>query len=258
MSGFRVDFLVAGTQKGGTTALAHFLNQHPEICLPIQKEAHFFDAADYSESETPSASGERYRKLFPAELKGHLCGDATPVYMYLPEVAGRVWRYNPAMKWIVLLRDPVERAVSHYQMERARGNEPLAFDEAIAAEKKRLQRDRHNRAWNSSARLHSYVARGLYTRQVRRLRRLFGKEAVLILTTGELRHRHEETLQRIYEFLGVQNRDFMPAAEVVFATKNGEAISAGAQAKLRGAFAWEKLKLRWLLGPKQFRSLRGG
>ena len=257
MSGFRVDFLIAGTQKGGTTALAHFLNQHPEICLPTQKEAHFFDAADFPDGETPTASGERYRKLFPADLQGRLYGDATPIYMYLPEVAVRVWRYQPAMKWIVLLRDPVERAMSHYQMERARGNEPLSFDAAIAAENDRLRRDRDNRAWNSSVRLHSYVTRGLYTRQIRRIRQWFGTGAVLILTTGELRHRHEETLRRVYGFLGVVDRDFLPPAEVVFATKDPLPISVELKARMRRRFIWEMWKLRWMLGAERFRSLSG-
>ena len=257
MPGFRVDFLIGGTQKGGTTALAHFLSQHPEICLPTQKEAHFFDAADFPADQTPEAGGERYRKLFPAGWQGRRCGDATPVYMFLPEVARRVWRYNPAMKWIVLLRDPVERAVSHYRMERGRGNEPLPFDEAIAAERGRLRKDRDNRAWNSSMRLHGYAARGLYTRQIRRVRRLFGADAVLVLTTAELRHGHEETLRRVYDFLGVRDRGFVPPAELIFATQGGEAVSEEARAKLRRKFRWEMWKLRWLLGRERFRSLRG-
>ncbi len=258
MPGFQVDFLIAGTQKGGTTALAHFLGQHPEICLPTQKEAHFFDAVDFPENETPEASGARYRTFFPAEIEGRLRGDATPVYMYLPEVARRVWRANPATKWIVLLRDPVARAVSHYQMERGRGNETLPFEEAIAAEKARLRRDQGNRAWNSSVRLHSYVDRGLYTRQIRRVRRLFGADAILILTTEELRCQHEKTLRRVYEFLGVRNHDLVPPAEAVFATKNGEPVPAAARARLRREFVWEGWKLRWLLGVKRSRSLRGG
>ena len=256
--GFRVDFLIGGTQKGGTTALAHFLGQHPEICLPTCKEAHFFDAADYPENETPGAGGERYRTRFPAAAEGRLCGDATPVYMYLPEVTRRVWRYQPGMKWIVLLRDPVERAVSHYRMGRARGHETLSFEEAMAAEAGRLRKDRDNRAWNSSVRLHSYADRGLYSRQLRRLWRWFGKERVLILTTGQLRHQHEETLRRVYKFLGLTNQEFMPPPEVVFATGGGEPVSPEARAKVRRKFRWEKWKLRWMLSAEQFRSLRGG
>ena len=250
---FRVGFVIGGTQKGGTTALAHFLAQHPEICLPTQKEAHFFDTAEFREDR----AGERYRSLFPAGAEGRLCGDATPVYMYLPEVARRVWRYHPEMRWIVLLRDPVERAVSHYRMERGRGNEPLPFAEAVAAEAGRLRRDRANRRWNSSVRLHSYVDRGLYTRQIRRLWRWFGRERVLILTTGELRDRHEETLRRVYDFLGVRDREFMPPAEAVFATAGGEEVPVEARGKVRRRFALERWKLRWMLGAERFRSLRG-
>ncbi len=258
MSGFQVDFLIAGTQKGGTTALAHFLGQHPEICLPKNKEAHFFDDPDFPEDEPPEATLERYRTFFPVELKGRLRADATPIYMYLPEIARRIWRVNPAMKWIVLLRDPVGRAVSHYQMERGRGNETLPFAAAIAAEKLRLRRDWHNRAWDSSMRQHNYVHRGLYTRQIRRVRRLFGADAVLILTLEDLQRQHEKTLRRVYEFLGVKNREFVPPPEVVFATKNVESVSAEERARLRRKFVWEEWKLRWLLGAERFRSLRGG
>ena len=177
--------------------------------------------------------------------------------MYLPEVTGRVRRYHPGMRWIVLLRDPVARAVSHYRMERVRGNETLPFEEAIAAERARLRRDHGSRKWNASVRLHSYVDRGLYTRQIRRLWRVFGRERVLILTTHGLRTRHEETLRRVYDFLGVRDRDFIPPAETVFATPDGEEVSAAARGRVRRKFAWEMWKLRWILETELFHDLLG-
>jgi hypothetical protein len=245
---FLVNFVIGGTQKGGTTALAHFLGQHPEICLPINKESHFFDAPDFSEVASEDQWQKTYRATFPAETGARLFGDATPIYMYLPEVAGRVRHYNRAMRWILLLRDPVERAVSHYRMEYARGNETFSFEEALRLEPKRLWRDSRNRSWKSSVRCHSYINRGFYSRQIRWLRRLFPREQILILTSDQLRDRHEETLLRVYEFLRVPRPDVLPPPETIFATPDPAApVSSHTLERLRGAYLQEVRHLEELL-----------
>ena len=124
-SGFQVDFLIGGTQKGGTSALAHFLGLHPEIFLPNGKEAHFFDRSAYPADGTREHVARRYREKFPTDLRGRLTGDATPIYMYLPSVPERVREHNPAMKWVLLLREPVARAISPLAIATSIGSGPV-------------------------------------------------------------------------------------------------------------------------------------
>src|SRR5688572_4249341 len=111
----RVTFLIAGVQKGGTTALFDYLGDYPDIVLADAKELHFFDdeAQDWS---APDYGAYNARFSDPA---GRPCGEATPIYTYWPNSLERIAAYNPAMKLVVMLRDPVERAWSHWRMEYA-------------------------------------------------------------------------------------------------------------------------------------------
>jgi hypothetical protein len=244
---FLVDFVIGGTQKGGTSALAHFLDAHPEICLPAVKEVHLFDAPDFPVAAGPAEIGRRYRAAFPDQVAGRIVGEATPVYMYLPWVAPRIRAYNPAMKWILLLRDPVERAISHYRMERARGGERLPLSVALAVEAARRWRDRKRVDWDSSRRVHSYAARGFYSGQIRRLWECFPRAQVLVLTSEELRTRHDETLQLVYAFLGVRDRTIVAPPQAVFATAGEYAVPAVARAWLRLRFQPEIRRLERML-----------
>lgn len=246
---FLVNFLIGGTQKGGTTALAHFLNQHPEICLPDRKEAHFFDRPAYPGGASREEIARRYRAKFPETLKGRIVGEATPIYMYLPGVPERVHRHNPAMKWIILLREPVARAVSQYSMSRARGREWLPPAWAFRVEPLRLWRDRRRPVTSgSSVRHHSYVDRGFYSEQLARIGEFFPAGQVLVLTAEGLRQRHEETLRTVYEFLGVEDRTILPVAAEIFATAKTVRISERTRAWLRARYAPEVARLEARLG----------
>jgi hypothetical protein len=245
---FRVDFVIGGTQKGGTSALAKFLGSHPEICLPIKKEVHLFDAPDFPVPAGPEEINVRYRKAFSEELTGHIVGDATPIYMYLPWVAPRIREYNPAMKWILLLRDPVERAISHYSMERARGAERLPLGTALHLEGLRLWRDRSSIGWASSRRVHSYLDRGYYSRQIGNLWQSFPRAQTLVLTSEQLRTQHRATLELVYTFLGAQDWNVLPEAEDVFATAEKPPVSPALRAWMRRRFEPEIRRLEDMLG----------
>lgn len=234
---FLVNFVVGGTQKGGTSALAKFLGAHPEICFSKHKETHFFDRPDFPESAGFAELNARYVRNFPKDWPGRVVGEATPVYMYLPGVAERIRRYNPAMRWVLLLRHPVERALSHYSMERARGQEWLPLKLALRAERFRCWIDRNRLAWRTSLRRHSYLDRGRYCRQIERLWRLFGQEQVLILTTEQLRDQHEATLRTVYGFLGLRDREVIPVTEAVFVT--GRKTTVGVETR-----AWMAARMR--------------
>src|SRR5437773_9217482 len=133
----RVDFVIGGTQKGGTSALDSFLRQHPEICMPqTKKELHYFDK---EENFDGPPNYKKYHANFKAEPQHRVIGEATPIYMYWNAAPGRIWTYNPEMKWILVLRNPVERAFSAWNMETKRRAEDLPFKQAVEREPERCR-----------------------------------------------------------------------------------------------------------------------
>ena len=201
-----VDFMIIGAQKGGTNALYRFLREHPEVGMSSRKEVHLFDAPEYSRTWTPEQIDLRYRPFFePLDGDERVRGEGTPIYLYFPEIAGELARYNPALKLIVLLRDPVERAISHYYMEKSRDAERLPLWLALLCEPFRLRRCRDPRARGSAMRVASYRSRGLYSRQLRNLYRHFDPDRVLVLRTSELQERHDAVLRRVFRFLCVDD-----------------------------------------------------
>lgn len=199
----RVGFLIGGVQKGGTTALARYLCLHPGIALPECKEAHVFDAPDFDESWTPVKVDARFAPHFAGVTEGRLCGDATPLTMFHPTLVARVARYNPTMRWVLLLRDPVERAISHYFMEHSRGTEPRSLLMALMAEPWRLRGHRDDWANDSPLRAWSYVARGRYVRQLDTLFAQFPRGQVLLLRSQDLATATDAILGTVVDFLGL-------------------------------------------------------
>ena len=194
-----VGFLVAGVQKGGTTALFDHLVEHPALYLPACKEAHFFDDETGVDWSAPDYAP--YHALFQGAAPGALWGEATPVYIYWPRSLERIAAYNPAMRFILLFRDPAERAWSHWRMERSRGVEPLSFSDAIRQGRRRVQTG--DPAAPGHHRVHSYVERGFYGAQLQRLLARFPRQQVLCLRSADLADRAEEILIRVCDFLHI-------------------------------------------------------
>jgi hypothetical protein len=201
----RIGFLVGGVQKGGTSALARYLSAHPRLRLPTDKEAHVFDATDFDDAWTPVRVDQRYANQFEdAAAGGLLLGDATPFYLVHPRVVARIARYNPGMRWIVLLRDPVERALSHFHMERQRGNEHWPLWPALLLERWRLRGHQHDLRRSSPFRRHGYRLRGDYARQLDVLYAHFPREQVLLLRSERLREQPAACVAEACAFLGVE------------------------------------------------------
>jgi len=201
-----IDFLIIGAQKAGTTSLDRYLSQHLQVCTAPQKEVHFFDLkADWGqpwyESQFPIDRGN------PFEVNVRV-GEATPYYLFHPAVPERVDALYPDVKLIVLLRDPVERAISHYQHARRLGLETLEFDAAIAAEPERLAGEAmrlltDETATSFSHQHHSYVARGRYLEQLRCWEQFFPREQFLILSSERFFADPGATLIQVCEFLEI-------------------------------------------------------
>lgn len=199
----RIDFMIAGVQKGGTTALAAYIRQHPSITLGQRKEVHFFD----KRPKTYIAWLDHwvYNRHFDwaAQARGNLLGEATPIYSWWDGAMERVWTYNRDIKIITVLRDPVERAWSHYRMDCRLGRETEDFSTVI-----RNERERARRALPRQDRVRSQVARGYYADQVRRLMRLFPDEQLLFLRSEDLAASAQTELGKVCDFLRVDRHAF--------------------------------------------------
>jgi len=195
--GFKVGFLVAGVQKGGTSTLHAYLERHPQIGLGGSKELHYFDdetqdwgAPDY----------RRYHRLFPVYPDATISGECTPVYFFWPPSLDRIRAYSPDIRFIVVFRNPIDRAFSQWAMAYARGEDKLLFEEAIRGGRQRVADAGQT---GHSQRVHSYVERGFYGAQVRRFLTLYPRAQLLPLTSEELFKSHRTALAKVTEFLGV-------------------------------------------------------
>lgn len=240
-----LDFAIVGAQKCGTTALSQFLGAHPEVAM-CPGEMHLFDAPDYSPCWRRARVDERYRQALGEQTDARVRGECTPVYMFLPEVAARLAGYNPRLKLVVLLRDPVQRAVSAYYMEKSRGNEAKPLWLALLLAPWRRLADKDPRALNSALRQHSYRRRGLYSKQLRNLHRHFDPAQVLILASDDLRRHHDAVLRRAFAFLGVAEGERVPAA-IVFAGEGARKKHRFVRLLLRASYLVEKARLASLL-----------
>lgn len=210
----KVDFLIAGTQKGGTTALATFLSEHPKICVAKKKEIHFFDRDEFFNDSLPNY--DEYHRHFPDVGNRKRIGEATPIYMYWKPAPKRIKEYNPNIKLILILRNPIERAYSHYIMEKRRKAEKFPFSMAI-----RLEKLRCASAFPKQHRVYSYIDRGFYSKQIKNMLKYFSSEQILFLRTEDLRQKHDITINRICDFLCIERLNHTKS-EIIFSNEYEE------------------------------------
>ena len=230
----RIDFIVVGAQKAGTTALFEHLSDHPGIGLSDVKEIHFFDdeAFDWQAGDYGS-----YHRHFDWH-DGRVRGEATPIYAYWPGAMERIKVYHPAIKLIMMLRDPVERAWSHWRMEFGRGVETHDFSWCIRQGRQRLFEASpwgHHREF-------SYVERGFYGDQLEVVRQLFGPKQLWVIGAQDLQSEPSATLGRVTEFLGVASLEHVQSRAVHVGLEMGE-MSATDRDYLHAVYAADQARL---------------
>jgi hypothetical protein len=195
----RLDFLIAGAQKSGTTTLRHLLAKNWEVVTMSRGgELHFFDneRIDWDNPDYDAYHTHFFTANTPTN-PGRKRGESTPIYLYWRPSISRIHAYNPDIQLIILLRNPMLRAFSQWSMERNRNRETLTFAEAIRSEEERcalrhpLQDPRH-----------SYLDRGRYFEQLKRVYSFFPPEQVLAIKAEEFFQTPDASLDRIGSFLG--------------------------------------------------------
>jgi hypothetical protein len=247
------DFLIIGTQRGGTTSLYKYLVQHPNLSRALTKELRFFDlnyqrGLPWYRSRFPSRRRREMSERRGAEL---MVGEASPDYLFHPLAAARVAHDLPHAKLIVLLRNPIDRAFSHYWHQFKRGHETLTFDQAVAAEPDRLagELDRilADPSYVSYERHHhSYLARGIYVDQLAAWMELIPRDRFLIERSEDLFQDPRAVFKRALEFLGLPDHD-LTEYETFNAFSSGQ-MELALRARLVEYFRPHNQRLEAMLG----------
>ena len=202
-----LDFVVIGAQKCGTTALHEMLAVHPDLTLPANKEAPWFDA--------PDRPFEHYLDENFGPHKTGIWGKVTPQYMSHSDIAPRLHAMNPDLRIIALVRDPVSRTLSHYRMARRRETESRDFSDAIREQLapiallrgRHRAAPRHTNGYESEADF--YIPWSEYGRILLRYGDVFSRRQILVLDQTALRRNPARTYQRVCRFLNVRD-DILP------------------------------------------------
>jgi hypothetical protein len=181
------NFVVIGAMRSGSTSLYKYLQDHPQVFMP-RKEIHFFDRRF-------DRGLDWYRSRFEGYAGEPAVGEATPTYLADPQALERMAGVIPDARLVAILRDPVERAYSHYWMERAREREPRTFEQAVADEL----------ASGPSDDRHDYLSRGRYLGQLEAVCARFPRDRLEVLLFDDLRDRPGPTYAGTCRFLGVDD-----------------------------------------------------
>jgi len=239
------NLLVIGTQKGGTSTLHECLSGHPEVFMTAVKELHHFYNQDHDQDWL------RGHFQDAKALQARWRGESTPYYLFHPQVPARVARELPGLRCIALLRDPAERAWSHYKMMRRLGLEDAAtFEEALELESARLAGDEAKLVadpahWSGAHMRHSYLARGFYHPQLCHWLRFVPANNLLVIRSEIFFNDPVCALESVAAFLGVENR-FDPPREAVNTGEPGD-LDRGLRATLDAGFAEDQRMLDQLV-----------
>jgi Sulfotransferase domain len=256
------DFLIVGAKRGGTTSLYNYLLEHPQVAplFPRRQQikgVRFFDlnfhrGLGWYRSHFPTAARPRPRQA--RTTRRVIAGEASPYYLFHPLAAERASQAVPEARIIVLLRDPVERAYSHYKERVRHGAEPCrSFEEAIDREPERLRGETErilaDPTYHSFAHEHySYLSQGRYLDMLPRWLERFPHEQLLIMPSEELYADPQATLDRVLAFLGLPAWELRDRRPYNFHPADG--MAATTRQRLAAGYVEHNRQLAELLGTR--------
>jgi hypothetical protein len=202
------DFLIIGAMKSGTSSLFHHLAQHPHLLPSKKKEVHYFDQ-DESTFDGSQVTTSWYRSHFPIRATmspGSMTYEATPKYLCHQSSAKRIAKLIPGARLIIMLRNPSDRAISHYFHTRTNSADPESLHSAMLEDMRRCSTlESSAGATTHHADYTSYVGRGLYLPQIERYMDHFGRQDIHVINSERYFADPGPVLSCLFEFLGVRS-----------------------------------------------------
>ena len=209
----KVDFFIVGAPKAGTTSLYHYLNEHPKISMSSVKEPNYFS---HEELETQKLyyksnkinSLDSYHNLFPTRDANLIYGEASVSYLFYKNVAKKIKTYNKNAKIIILLRNPIERAFSHYLMDARLGLISESFESVV---------DGFETTSKNKLYYQQYIELGKYYNQISNYKRLFNDKNILIIDYEDFKNKTSLSVTTVFDFLQIDT-SFMPNLDLTHNT----------------------------------------
>jgi hypothetical protein len=218
LNSFAGNLFIVGAQKSGTSALHSYLEKHPRLACGDVKEIHFFDR-----EKNFSQGFNYYRLFFPIFSTKCISIDSTPKYLYYSHCAERIHAYSPQAKIVVLLREPISRAFSAFNMYKQIFDEkwfmallketnqdwidfsmPLVTHDEVFSIEYFLEKEIEIIESGKLSEEPSLIRRGIYTPQIERYVKLFGRENVLIIFSDDLKKHPETIVEQVLSFSGLE------------------------------------------------------
>ncbi|MGB2371815.1 MAG: sulfotransferase family protein [Flavobacteriales bacterium] len=211
----KVNTFIVGAPKAGTTSLHHYLNQHTDVSMSSVKEPNFFSSKEveslFYNSKCIDDSND-YHKLFSKE-KRQIRGEASVSYLFYENVPKRIYDYNSEAKIIIMLREPIERAFSHYLMDCRLGFCSEKLEDIIANPQSYPQY------------FQQYLELGNYYSQIKRYQDIFGKEQLLVIFYEDFKTNTEKVMNRVFSFLEIEQQEIDLSIKNPFLSPSNTLIS---------------------------------
>jgi len=215
------NFIIIGPPKCASTSLHFYLGQHPEIYTTKIKETRFF-SLHYNKGMN------YYAHYFKDAGNARAIGEATPSYSFLPFVADRIKNHFPEIKLILCFRNPLDRTFSSWLMQKGMGKEKLSLHDAIEINRSQmdsitLEGEEGEKTWLNSmgnfnadeSRLRTYIQGGMFASILKIYCKRFSPEQIKIVFLDDLKNNFDETMMRLFHFLGVRDDFIVPNKEIV-------------------------------------------